>query len=90
MSRVRVKRLALGAGALFAIYVTTLLLVRPVPDAVVSLLGGPAGFDRVGGVRVRYRPPPDIDAAELARSATGWCGGTATRSCSSCRVSRGR
>jgi hypothetical protein len=38
-----------------------------VPDAVVSLLGGPdGGVDRVGGLRVRYRPTPDFaDRARL-------------------------
>ncbi len=65
---VKSTRLALGAGALIAICVIALFVARPVPDAVVSLLGGPSGVDRTGGLRVRYRPPPGVDPAELARS----------------------
>jgi SecY len=71
-------RLAIGAGVLVAIFAVTLFFVRPVPDAVLALLGGPdGGVDRHGGVRVRYRPPPGLDPAELARMTGGsarWSG----------------
>jgi hypothetical protein len=63
---VRRWRVAAIAGALVALQVVVALSIRPVPDAVVSLLGGPrGGVDRLGGLRVRYRPPAGLDAREL-------------------------
>jgi hypothetical protein len=66
---VRRWRAAVIAGALVALQVVVAFSIRPVPDAVVSLLGGPgSGVDRLGGLRVRYRPPTGLDARELERS----------------------
>ena len=60
---VRPARAAIVAGLLVALYVVITFLIRPIPDAAVSLLGGPGGVDRIGGLRVRYRPAPGSEAA---------------------------
>ena len=67
---VRPSSVAIWAGVVVALYVMTCFLVRPVPDSVVSLLGGPEGVDRVGGLRLHYRPPAGSENA-LARSLDG-------------------
>ncbi len=61
---VRASRVAVIAGLLVALYVVVTFLVRPVPDGMVALLGGPdGGIERVGGLRVTYRPAPGTEAA---------------------------
>src|SRR5262245_23107176 len=60
--RVRPLRVAIVTGVLAAISVYAVFLIRAVPDRVVSLLGGPSGgVDRIGGLRVHYRPPAGMD-----------------------------
>jgi len=57
MREVQARWVAMIAGALVAIYVALLITPDNLPDAVVAGLGGPhAGVDRVGGVKLRYRP----------------------------------
>ena len=57
MAEVKARWVALVAGALVAIYVALLITPDNLPDAVLAGLGGPhAGVDRVGGVKLRYRP----------------------------------
>jgi preprotein translocase subunit SecD len=59
-------RVAIVAGAIVALQVVVAFLIRPVPDRVVSLLGGPdGGVDRLGGLRIRYRPPAGVDTGKL-------------------------
>jgi len=61
------KKLSIAAGVLVALVVLTLFGTRPVPDRIVQLLGGPhGGVDRIGGVRIRYRPPAGVSADALA------------------------
>ncbi len=61
---VRVRRVAIIAGVLVALYVIVTFLIRTVPDSLVSLLGGPSGgVDRIGGLRVDYRPAPGAEVA---------------------------
>lgn len=61
---VRASRVAVIAGLLVALYVVVTFLVRPVPDWVVASLGGPdGGVERLGGLRVTYRPAPGAEAA---------------------------
>ncbi|MBA3392225.1 MAG: hypothetical protein H0T89_06255 [Deltaproteobacteria bacterium] len=60
----RARRVAIVAGVLVALYVIVTFLIRTVPDSLVSLLGGPSGgVDRIGGLRVDYRPARGTEAA---------------------------
>src|SRR5665647_1485972 len=55
---VKPRRVATGAGVVIALYVVTSLLAREVPDSLVALLGGPHDrVERIGGLRVHYKPP---------------------------------
>ncbi|MDB4963802.1 MAG: hypothetical protein JWP01_3801 [Myxococcales bacterium] len=68
--RVNAKRVAVGAGVLVALYVITSFVARPVPDSIVSLLGGPSGIERDGGLRVHYRPSAgEVQVIEYPRIA---------------------
>ena len=58
---VRAVRAAVVAGVLVLAFVVALYTVRPVPDAIVRLLGGPTGIERIGGVRIVYRPAPGTE-----------------------------
>ncbi|MDQ3368285.1 MAG: hypothetical protein M3680_22905 [Myxococcota bacterium] len=61
---VRASRAAVIAGLLVALYVVLTFLLRTVPDGLVSLLGGPdGGVERIGGLRVSYRPAPGSEQA---------------------------
>lgn len=60
---VRASRAAVIAGLLVALYVVVTFLVRPVPDGMVAFFGGPdGGIERLGGLRVTYRPAPGSEA----------------------------
>ena len=62
------RRAALVAGLLAACFSGALFLVRPVPDRVLAMLGGPdGGVARHGGARIRYLPPQGHDVELLAR-----------------------
>src|SRR6185295_12485072 len=59
MSReVKARRTAVIAGVAVAICVLAMFGQRRLPDAIITLLGGPrAGVVREGGVTIRYQPP---------------------------------
>ncbi|HEU0035628.1 MAG TPA: hypothetical protein VFQ53_33685 [Kofleriaceae bacterium] len=60
------RRAGLAVGALVAVYVVALFVVRPVPDLALAMVGGPnGGIARHGGVRVRYQPPAGVDRDTL-------------------------
>ena len=69
MLEVKARWVAMIAGALVAIYVALLITPDNLPDAVLAGFGGPhAGVDRVGGVKLRYRPRNSEETAvELPR-----------------------
>ncbi len=69
LERVRPSRVAIVAGALVALQVAMVFVIRPVPDLVVSLLGGPeGGVARLGGFTIQYRPPGggSVERIEMA------------------------
>jgi len=53
--RVRAGRVAAVAGALAAAYVLALAVVRPAPQWIASLVGGPSGVERFGGLRMHWQ-----------------------------------
>jgi hypothetical protein len=66
MQQVRPGRVAIIAGVLVAAFVVAAYVVRTVPDGVVALVGGPdGGIDRIGGLRLHYRPAPESDPRYL-------------------------
>ena len=67
---VRAVRAAVVAGLLVLGFVVAMYTVRPVPDGIVRLLGGPTGLERVGGMRIVYRPAPGTEEA-VARLTAG-------------------
>ena len=55
---VKPRRIAIGAGVLVALFVVTGFLAREVPDSLIAMLGGPTTrVERIGGLRVNYKPP---------------------------------
>ncbi|MDB4954295.1 MAG: protein-export rane protein SecD [Myxococcales bacterium] len=65
---VKPRGVAIIAGAIAALVIASTFVAQPVPDRVISLLGGPnGGVDRFGGVRIRYQPPAGSPAAEIDR-----------------------
>ncbi len=68
---VRPRAIAIGAGGAIALFVIASFLVRTVPDRLVTLLGGPdGGVDRIGGLRLRYRPPANVNVDAVNTRAT--------------------
>ena len=64
--KVQPRRAALIAGLAAAAVVFGCYGVWQVPDRVVRLVGGATGVERMGGVYVRYQPPPGQET-EIAR-----------------------
>ena len=58
---VRPRPIAIGAALIAMVYIATLYVDEAVPDAIVALVGGKTGVDRVGGMRVRWRTPDGRD-----------------------------
>ncbi|HEY5937770.1 MAG TPA: hypothetical protein VIU61_24145, partial [Kofleriaceae bacterium] len=70
MEQVRPGRVAIIAGLLVAVFVGAAFCKRTVPDAVVSLVGGPeGGIARLGGLRLRFTPAADTDPRHLRELA---------------------
>jgi hypothetical protein len=63
---VRSRHVALVGGALVTLFLGVTYAVHPVPERVLALVGAPRGLDRLGGLRIRYRPPAGQDLAALA------------------------
>ena len=64
---VQPRRVAMVVGAIAAVYVAAVFCARPVPSAVIALLGGPHDdFARYGGLELRWQPPAGLDLAALA------------------------
>ncbi|HEX7842288.1 MAG TPA: hypothetical protein VF469_32675 [Kofleriaceae bacterium] len=64
------RRTAIAAGLVAALYVLALFTLREVPGSVLAWLGGPdGGVARYGGLTVTYRPPAGYDIERyLARA----------------------
>ncbi len=51
-------RVALGAAVIAAIFAAGALAVNPVPHAILAAVGGGTAFEREGGLRLEWQPPP--------------------------------
>ncbi|MFN0245731.1 MAG: SecDF P1 head subdomain-containing protein [Kofleriaceae bacterium] len=61
-------QVGIGAGVLAMVFVLVTFVVRPVPDRALSIVGGDASeFGRVGGMRLVWVPPANVDPAQVER-----------------------
>ncbi len=64
MAPVRSLRVAVVAGLLVALYVIAAYTIKTVPDWAIGAFGGPSrSIDRLGGLRVHFRPAPGTEHA---------------------------